>query len=135
MPQGRTGLSGSEIGFILALSPVNVAGAGSTNPVDLSQYEFLNILVESASDDLTVNLERSATSNGTFAQVGLSMPGDASKLTARGFALGSSAFWYKVSYDIEGAGSAITSIQFVCHPARRTPVKQHTNTTVYSTIL
>lgn len=135
MAQGRTGLNGSAIGFISALSPLNVEGAGSTNPFDMSQYEWMNVIVATASNDLVVNVMRASASNGSFSQVGLSIPGNASGLSVRGMKLGSSAFFYKASYSMEPNASAITSIVFEAHPARRTPIKQDSNTDVYSDIL
>lgn len=129
------GFNGSAIKYISALSPLNVEGAGSTNAFDLSDGRWLNVVVAAASDDLVVNIERSGTSNGTFAQVGLSIPGNASGLSVRSMPLQSSAVWYKASYDMEGNASALASILFEVQGQRKIPVDQHTNTDVYSDVI
>lgn len=131
------GLNGSAIKFVSALSPLNVAGAGSSGAFNLGgSGRWLNVIVAAASNDLVVNVERSGTSNGTFAQVGLSIPGNASGLSVRSMPLQSSAIWYKASYDMEGNGSALASILFEVQGQRQYPVAtQDTSTDVYSDVL
>jgi hypothetical protein len=131
------GLNGSAIQYVSALSPLNVAGAGSSNAFNIGATgRWLNVVVATASDDLVVNVERSGTSNGTFAQTGLSIAGNASGIAVRGMPLQSSAIWYKVSYDMEGNGSAITSVLFEVQGQRDVPIlTQDTNTTVYSDVI
>lgn len=131
------GMNGSAIKYVQALSPLNVAGAGSSNPFELGNTgRWMNVLVQSASDDLVVNVERSATSNGTFAQVGLSVPGNASGLAVRGMPLQSSAVWYKISYDMEGNGSAISSVVLAVQGQRDIPLHtQDANTVTYSDVI
>ena len=126
--------SSSELAFIQALSALAVAAAGSTNPIDLSEFEFANFVVATNSADLTVNVERSSASNGTFGQVGLSMAGNPSGLAVRGCTLQGSPNWYRVSYDNNNSGSATTSIFIVATGAGRTPITQDSNTSTYSTL-
>jgi hypothetical protein len=124
------GFNGSAIKYISALSPLEVAAAGSTNPFDLSDGRWLNVLVH-ADGAVVVNIERSGTSNGTFNQVGCSILGDASGLAVRSLPLQSSAVWYKASY----VGTGLTSIIFEVQGQRKIPVDQDANTTVYSDVI
>jgi hypothetical protein len=133
MPLGR-GKSGSEVKYIVGLSNLAVAAAGSSNPVNLKDSGFVNVLVAADSDDLVVNVERSATSNGTFNQIGCSLQSVASGLAVRSFRMGSPN-WVKVSYDNGNAGSINAVILLEAQEMRQTPVNQETNVTVYSTIL
>ena len=124
------GFNASAIKYISALSPLDVAAGASTNPFDLSDGRWLNVLVHS-DGATTVEIERSGTSNGTFAKTGCSLVATASGLTIRSMPLQSSAVWYRASYD----GTGLTSIIFEVQGQRKIPVDQHTNTTVYSDVL
>ncbi len=129
-------VSGSEIKYAAGLSFLAVAAAGSSNAIDFSAYTHLTVLVQTDSADLVVNLERSATSLGTFAQVGLSIPSKASGIALRTYAgvVSGSAVWYKVSYDNQNLGSVNSFITMVGHGARFVPITQDSNTVVYSQI-
>jgi hypothetical protein len=124
------GLNASAIKYISALSPLDVSAGGSSAPFDLSDGRWLNVLAHS-DGATTVKVLRSGTSNGTFAETGLSMLTTASGLTVRSMPLQSSAVWYKVSYD----GTGLNSIIFEVQGQRAVPVNQHANTTVYSDVL
>lgn len=128
--------TGSEVKYIQGLSPVAIAAAGSGAAFNAGAYTNATMLVSANSADLTVNLQRSSTSNGTFANWGASVPGTASGLSVRSFVLNSSNVWYKVAYDNNNAGSVIPSIVIALQGAERTPIPtQDTSTTVYSTVL
>lgn len=129
------GLSGSAVKYFTALSPFNVEGAGSTGVVDAANFQSVTAIVASASDDLVVNLERSSASDGTFAQFGASIPGNASGVSVRTIFLQSSATWLKASYSMEPNASAISSIVLLLQGARRIPVAQDANTNVYSDVV
>lgn len=128
------GLNGSAIQYISALSPTTFAAAGSTNAFQLQDVKHLTVGVFANSADAVVNVERSATSNGTFAQVGLSIQSQASGLVVRSMPLNSSATWYKASYDNGNAGSVTATIMFVGQGMRNVPINQDSNTTVLSDI-
>ena len=128
-------LTGSEVKYIQGLSGVAYGAAGSSAPFDAAGFSFATMLVAADSADLTVNLQRSSTSNGTFGNWGASMPGAASKLGVRSFVLGGSPTWYKVAYDNNAAGSVISTIVVALQGAYQTPVNQETTTIVYSNVL
>ena len=135
MPLGR-GLSGSEVKYILALSPVAVAAAGSTNAFDLSGFVGpVTLGVAANSANLTINVMRSGTSNGTFAAIGASLQSEASKLVVRNFHLNGSPTWYKLSYDNNNAGSITPTAFLAVQQPRQTPINQDSNTTVLSNVL
>lgn len=131
----KTGLNGSAIYHGLALSNVALATPGSTTPQDLANYGWLNVVISANSADLSVYIQRSATSNGTFAGTGLSIPSVASGLAVRGMPLESSATWYRAAYTNGNAGSITASIMFEAAGARRVPLTQNSTTTVYSDVI
>lgn len=137
MPLGR-GLTGSEVKYISALSPIGIGAAGSSNAIDLSGFEFGTMLVAigSANDGQanTFHLLRSATSDGTFNGFGASVgtvPNGS--LVARSFTVGSQV-WHKLYYN-NVSGSMNAAVILEMQGARHTPVDQDSKTTVYSTIL
>lgn len=130
------GLNGSAIKYISALSPTTFTDAGSSNAFNIGAARWLNVLVHSDSAEAVFNVERAGASNGTFAQVGLSIQATASQLVVRGMPLQSSAVWYRVTYDNEGAaGSALASVIFEVQGHSPVPVEQDSNTTVLSDVL
>jgi len=133
MPLGR-GLSASQVKYATGLSYLAVAAAGSGGPSNFANYGFGTVLVVANSADLTVNVERSTASNGTFGQFGASLTSVASGIAARSFKMGSPN-WLKVSYDNTNLGSINTVIVLAMQEARKTPVDQEDNVTVYSTVL
>lgn len=133
MGTGR-GLSGSQVKFATGLSYLAVAAAGSGGPSNFSEFGFGNVIVVADSANLTVNVERSTASNGTFGQFGASLTSVASGVAVRGFKMGSPN-WLRVSYDNGNAGSINAVILFQMQEARETPVDQEGNVTVYSTIV
>lgn len=137
MPLGR-GLTGSEIKYVAALSPVALATAGSGTAIDLSGFEFGTLLVSLGSaGDAAANefhVLRSATSDGTFNGFGASVGAVPSgSMVARSFTIGSQ-IWHKVYYT-NGAGSMQAAVIIAAQGARATPVNQDSKTTVYSTVL
>lgn len=132
--RGR-GLSGSEVKFYNALSPMHNATLGSSNAVNLGGFTFANMIVVAGSvNNWTVNVKRSATSAGTFADFGASVNlATGSQLVVRGFAIDTSAVYHRVTYD--GTGSANVAVIIQAQGARQTPIDNESTTTVYSTIL
>src|SRR3990167_7168286 len=109
MPIGR-GLSGSQTYRVQALSPVALATPGSTTPVNYGEFGWGTLIAIANSAAYRINVERSATSNGTFAQIGCSLTTTASEASQRSFTMESSAIWYRVSYDNNDQGSVIAAI-------------------------
>ena len=129
------GLNASAIKYVNALSPLAVADPGSSNPFNLGGAgRFGTLLVAANGAGGVVNVLRSGTSNGTFNPIGCSLTTQASKLGARSFSMQSSAVWYKVSYDDNGAGVLMNIILSV-QGQRDVPVEQDSNTFVNSDVL
>jgi hypothetical protein len=132
MALGR-GMSGSEILYYNALSPMHNATLGSSNPIDLSSYNFGTLVLSAGCvNNFTVTVKRSATSNGVFAELASANLATGSGLTVRSFVMNSSANWYKIEYS--GTGSANVAAVMVAQGARVTPVEQE-GATVLSTVL
>lgn len=129
------GLSGSEMLTYNALSPMHNATLGSSNPINLGGFTYANVIATAGSvNNFTLNVKRSATSAGTFADFGASINlATGSQLVMRGFALDSSACWYRITYEQTGSGNVGVIIQ--AQGARRTPVDQQSTTTVLSAIV
>ena len=130
------GMNGSAIQYIVALSGVTFADGASSNPFNIGATgRWLNVLAVANSAQTVFNVERSATSNGTFNPVGLSIAPAASGLTVRGMPLQSSATWYKLSYDNTG-GSTTATVIFEVQGQRDVPIRtQATGTTVLSDVI
>lgn len=133
MPLGR-GLSGSQVKYATGLSYLAVAAAGSGGASDFRDFGFGTVIVAANSANLTVNVERSTASNGTFGQFGASLTSVASGLAVRSFKMGSPN-WIKVSYDNTNLGSITAVIILEMQEGRYQPVDQEDNVTVYSTVL
>lgn len=124
------GLTGSEVGYFSMASPVAINAAGSSNPVDLSNYRFATLAVHAGSVNTgaAVYAQRSATSNGTFdgfgASVGLNSGGQYKTVS---FPLDASPVWYRVAYT-NGTGSAVLAVSIHAQLPRSTPITQPTNT-------
>jgi hypothetical protein len=128
------GLSGSELKTYTALSPMHNATLGSSNPVDLSEFTWLNVIATAGCvNSFTVTVKRSATSAGVFGECASIALGTGSQLVMRGIALDSSACFYRADYS--GTGSANVAIIMQAQGARRTPVDQESTTTVLSSVL
>lgn len=134
MGMGRN-KSGSELGYILGLSPVAFGAPGSGNPFPVGQFTWGTLVVAANSAGAVFNVEGSIASNGTFAQVGASIQSVASGVVTRSFALGMSQTYLRLTYDNNNAGSVTATALFVMDGARRTPINQHANTTVLSNVL
>lgn len=133
------GQTGSQLKVATALSPGHLGVGGSTNPIDFSnfQYGLLNVVAGSIAATLTVNVERSSASNGTFAQMGASvtLTAGSGKTAVRAFPMDSSAVWYRASYNFGGTGSLNGVIQLIGQIPRVTPITQDNNTTSFGTIV
>lgn len=129
------GLSGSEIQYVNVLSPVALATPGSSTAYNLANATFGTVVVQANSADLTVHVQRSATSNGTFQGFGCSLVSVASKTAVRSWAANSSAVWYRAAYTNSDLGSIIATITLVGQGERVTPVEQLNGTVVSSTVL
>lgn len=127
------GLNGSAIKYVVALSGVTFADGASSNPFNIGDTgRWLNVLAVANSAQTVFKVLRSATSNGTFNETGLSLAPVASGLTVRSMPLQSSATWYKLSYDNTG-GSTTATVIFEVQGQRNVPIAtQDTNTTVLS---
>jgi hypothetical protein len=127
-------LTGSEVKYVLGLSAVALAAAGSSAAFNSAGFTYGTLLFQTDSAGATANVLRSATSNGTFTEWGASLTGVASKLAVRSFQLSSSNTWLKLHHDnVAGSatGVAIVSLQ----GAMQTPVNQESTTNVFSTVL
>jgi hypothetical protein len=131
------GLDSSAVQYIEALSPGLHGLTGSTTAYDLSKATFCTVLVTAGciSSSFTVNVERSATSNGTYATFGASFPAltAGSESVVRSFVVGGSQPWYRASY-IPAAGSATAAILFVAQGQREVPIDQDASFTSYSVV-
>lgn len=132
--------NGSAIKYVLAVSPVGagLGAAGSSDPVDFSQMSWGTLLATMGSgNNFTASVERSATSNGTFAQFGASvtLTTGSGQVAARSFTMDSSAVWYRVAYSNNGAGSVNPAVYLIGADVADVPITQHTNTTVYSDVV
>lgn len=137
MPLGR-GLSGSEVKYYTALSAGHFAEPGSSNPVNLSRYEWATmILTAGCVNNLTVSMARSATSDGTFSQFGASinLTAGSGQTRARSFSLVSSAVFYQLQYDSNDAGSTNAAVIIEATNPRHTPIDQESTTQVLSSII
>ena len=139
------GKSGSAIKYITAVSPGAslVAASQATGPSNFTGYEWATVIVSlgcppnTAGGGLIVNLQRSGTSNGTFANWGASLPGQSTgsrQTGVRSFALTSSATWYRVQYE-SNSGNWNGAILVALSHARSHPIPtQDTHTTVSSDV-
>lgn len=132
------GIDTSAIKYISALSSIALTDGGSTDAVDLSNFTFATLIVNTGSTALgatTVDMVRSATSNGTFNGFGASVNVVTSgQLHVRPFVLSSSAFWYSAYYTQLNAASPPISITLAVSGTREAPIDQESSTTSYSVI-
>ena len=132
------GLDTSAVKYINALVPAAISAAGTTTAVDLSDFTYGTVLGTAGSTGaaaITVNVQRSGTSNGTFASIGCSMVLNVKdKTKVRSFTANSSAVWYKLAYTALGGGSPIVALYLIGQGARKAPITQDSNTTSYSVI-
>lgn len=134
-------LNGSQVKIFTALSSVTRT-SGSTNASNFAGFEKGTIIVSTGSGDggLTLYVQRSGTSSGTFATVAsvaqiLAGALASGKTYVRSFTIDSSAIWHKLVYDKQAAGDTDAKVIFVLSAARLRPVDQHNDTTVYSDVL
>lgn len=130
------GLDGSGLQVFTLLSSNDFDGAGCSNPVDLSAYQQATLIVNAGSIETAAEfvMQRSATSDGTFAQFGASIPfSTGSYVAMRSFGANTSAFWHRLYYT-NGTGSATVGAILLAQGARFVPVNQPTNdgASVYS---
>lgn len=136
MPLGRP-LTASEIGYFGITSPLAFGAAACSNPVDLSNYEFATLAVHAGSVNTgaAVYVQRSATSNGTFAGIGASLSfGAGGQYKTVSFSTVSSAVWYRVARN-NGTGSAVLAVSIHAQNPRSTPITQPTNTSSNDPVL
>src|SRR3990167_2372848 len=136
------GKNGSAIAYLTALSPTVVSTPGSTNASNFAGYEFGTLIVLSSSAPSAlggvVNMMRSGTSDGTFANFGASIAIGAvvkNGTFVRSWSLDSSAAWYKASYDNTNGASWTPGILIALSNARTAPITQNANTTTFSDVL
>jgi hypothetical protein len=130
------GLDTSAIKYAQCIVPAAVTAAASSQPVDFSNFTFGTVLATGGSiaGAITVNVVRSATSNGTFNGIGCSLNlNAASKTQVRSFTANSSAVWYKLYYT-HTLGSPVCAMYLIAQGSRKAPIEQDTNTTSYSVI-
>ena len=134
------GKSGSEIKYVPVLSGVKIA-SGSTNASNLAGFEFATLIMITGSigGSTAVTIQRSGTSNGTFATytslVGISGSAGSGKIITRSFTLDSSAVWYRVVFDQNGTESNNMMTLLALQAPRLAPVDQHADVTNYSDTL
>ena len=128
------GKSGSELGFVQALSPTAVAAGGSTGVFDFGAYSWVTMVVPADGAGMTVKLMGSAASDSGFAETGLSLTTIASQLAVRSGRLGLSQKYLRVDYDDNDAG-VTAAVILVGDEARSTPINQFANTNVFSNVL
>lgn len=126
-------MNGSSIKYIVAASGTQAA-AGSSPAFDLGGYTAATVLAQVGTENSGVvfNVERSGTSNGSFAQNGASMSIGGSKLGVRRFTNQSSAIWHKVSW----SGSFTGTVLLAAQGGYYTPIAtQDDNVTLLSDVL
>jgi len=137
-------LNGSAIKIWTAVSGLP-NGSGSTGPSNFAGYDFATVIFSAGSVDggITLRVERSGTSNGTFAAFGASFPeiqsgASGSGITyVRSFSLDSSATFYRVVRDLDGTTQGGGAVIFMLQGARNVPITQDTRkaVTIYSDVL
>jgi len=139
MAQGL--FNGSVIRIINALSPIAIAAAGSSNPVNLAGYEGAMLIASTGSapgvTGAVFQVQRSGTSNGTFATIA-SAQGQPTNNTVvtRSFKTNSSAVWHRVHYTNGAGGSMIVNLELLAFHARYEPVvTQEAGVVVLSDVL
>ena len=134
----QKGQDTSAIKYISALSPTAISAAASSDPYDLGNYTFATLLVTTGSTGaatITADVQRSATSNGTFQPFGASInAGVLGGFHARSFVVASSAHFYKVYYTAVGGGSPVMGVVLAAAGVREAPIDQDSGTTSYSVI-
>ena len=139
------GTNASHVKYINALSGQYV-GSGSTNASNFAGFEWATLILTTGSfrgGSVTLNVERSATSDGTFSTFGASTAAivggattNCGHLFVRSFALDSSAIWYKLAYNTAGTDGKNLAAVFELSAARVNPVAtQDGNTTIYSDVI
>ena len=134
-------LGPSALKWIGLASPVALNAAGSGNAVNTQGFEWGTLFVLAGSTNVTtqtIHLQRSATSDGTFAEFGASIPNlvDASAtLHVRSFALSSSAPWLRLIRTFTGATSSTAAVGLLLGGSRKFPVDQQSNTCPFSDVL
>ena len=137
-------LNGSAIKIWTAISGVPIA-SGSTGASNFAGYDFGTMIFSAGSLDggISIRMERSGTSNGTFASFGASFPelqsgASGSGITyVRSFSLDSSATFYRVVHDHDDTTNKGGALIIVLQGARNKPITQDTRkaVTIYSDVL
>lgn len=126
----------SAIKYVQCIVPAAVTAAASSQAVDLSNYTFGTMLVSggSVAGAITVEVQRSATSNGTFQGTGASVNVNAASTThVRSFTINSSAVWHRLYYT-HTSGSPVAAMYLIGQGVREAPINQDSSTTSYSVI-
>ena len=130
---------GSAVKYIRAIAPDSYSSAASTTASNLSDFAWGTLVVTAGSIAGTLNchMQRSATSNGTFAEFGASVTafaeGDAGSLKVRSFKMDSSAVFYKVTH-LPSAAAEYAAV-VIASGARQVPVNQEDDVTIHSDVL
>ena len=130
------GLTGSAVRYTLALSANDFDAAACSLPIDFSQFQMGTLIVNlgSVNSGFEAVVQRSSTSDGTFAQFGASIGvSTGSQLLVRSFGTNTSNIWHRV-YTTNGTGSATAGIVFAAQGARLVPVTQSADVTVHSDV-
>lgn len=129
-------LNGSEIKVIALTSPVAVNAAGSTTVYNASGFEHgtLIIIGGSTATQVRYKITRSATSAGTFGDIGASLQvrDGSANAYVRSFAINASTPYLRGEYDVTGATSATFSATLLLSGTRKFPIDQDSRTTVWS---
>lgn len=130
------GLTGSAIRYSLAVSSNDFDVAACTLPIDFSEYQLGTLIVNlgSVNSGFEAVVQRSSTSDGTFASFGASVGvSTGSQLLVRSFGTNTSNFWHRVYYT-NGTGSATAGIVLEAQGARFVPITQSASVTVHSDV-
>ena len=129
------GLNGSAIKHVLGTSAITLSTAGSTDPVDLSEFSqglgtLLAIGGSVNGSTWDVHVMRSGTSNGTFQSFGCSAQVPNGSLYVRSWVIETSAPWHRLYYTGNGRGAAV----FTAQGARNVPIDQNSTTLTLSDV-
>jgi len=129
-------LNGSALKIIALSSPVALNLGGSTSVYNASGFNFGTLVISGGSTAAQVRykITRSATSDGTFGDIGASIQvvDGSANAYVRSFAIDASTPFLRGEYAVTGATSVTFAATLILGGARQFPITQDTRTTVYS---
>lgn len=135
----QKGQDTSAIKYIQSLPQTATSTASNSETVeDFGNYTFGTVLVSTGSTAaavITINVQRSATSDGSFSSFGASAVASVlGQLYVRSFVISSSAHFYRTQWTHLGAGSPSIGIILAAQGVRSAPIVQQANTTTYGVV-